>query len=66
MPVAVSNLQNGIKKNVYTSFQRSCLYNVGNEDAFPQQVFAFGFCAYLHNTTQGYNRIFQALTTLTI
>ena len=40
------------------------MYNVGNEDAFPPQVFTFGFCAYLRKSIQGYNRLFQALTIL--
>ena len=64
VPVTISNLQNGIIKDVCTSFQRSCLYNVGNEDAFPPQVFTFGFCAYSRKSIQGYNRLFQALTIL--
>lgn len=33
---------------------------------FVQQVFAYVFYAYLHNPTQGYNRIGQALTILTV
>lgn len=39
----IISIQNGIIKDIYASFQRSCLYNVGNEDAFPPQVFTFGF-----------------------
>lgn len=45
----IISIQNGIIKDIYASFQRSCLYNVGNEDAFPPQVFTFGFCAYSRN-----------------
>ena len=64
VPVKINNLQNGIIKDVCTSFQRSRLYKVGSEDAFLPQVFTFGFCAYLRKSIQGYNRLFQARTIL--